>query len=430
MANSIIMPKTGMAMEEGTIIEWRIKVGDTVGKGDIVALIETDKATMELESDYDGIILAVLNEAGETVPVTKVIAWIGKSGEAVPADGTTVDKNTHKAAAGKTISDNNTGILPAYSANRAKVSESSPAEKSAGVNYTADVKPKATPAARTLAKERGIDLHTIVPNGRYGEITRSAVEAALDANALVTVQSEPVIQKTAISRIDRRVPLTNIQKITGRRMFESRQTIPEVTSHIKADVTEMLRLREELNNSIASLNKPGKITINDFVLSAVIRALLDNPRLNSVLDGNELIYKGSINLGMATATKRGLVVPVIHNAEDYSLTNLSLQAALLAAKAREGSLKAEEMSGGTFTVSNIGMYGITAFTPIINPPEAAILGVCAVEDELKLDGEKVVNRKKIGLSLAYDHRIVDGAESSLFLKELKDILEAPLLIFI
>ena len=430
MANSIIMPKTGMAMEEGTIIEWRIKTGDKVSKGDIVALIETDKATMELESDYDGIILAILNEAGETVPVTRVIAWVGQSGEAIPSDGTAVDKNTDKPAAGKTISDNTAGVLPAYSTNRAEANEGSTPEKSAGALYAADAKPKATPAARALAKERGIDLHTIIPGGRYGEITRSAVKAALESSALVAVQPEPPKQKTAIDRVDMRVPLTNIQKITGRRMFESRQTIPEVTSHIKADVTEMLRLREELNNSMAALNMPGKITINDFVLSAVVKALLDNPRLNSVLDGNELIYKGSINLGMATATKRGLVVPVIHNAQDYSLTNLSLQAALLAAKAREGSLKSEEMSGGTFTVSNIGMYGITAFTPIINPPEAAILGVCAVEDELKLDGERVINRKKIGLSLAYDHRIVDGAESSLFLKELKDILEAPLLIFI
>jgi pyruvate dehydrogenase E2 component (dihydrolipoamide acetyltransferase) len=213
-------------------------------------------------------------------------------------------------------------------------------------------------------------------------------------------------------------------------MSESRQIIPEVTSHIKADVTELLSLREELNNSIAALNMPGKITINDLVLAATVKALTAYPRVNSVLDGNNLIYKGSINLGMAAATKRGLVVPVIHNAQDLSLTGLSQRAAELAAKAREGTLKGEEMTGGTFTVSNIGMYGVVAFTPIINPPEAAILGVCAVEDELALNGDNVVVRKKMGLSLAYDHRIVDGAESSMFLKELKDIIESPFLILI
>jgi pyruvate dehydrogenase E2 component (dihydrolipoamide acetyltransferase) len=213
-------------------------------------------------------------------------------------------------------------------------------------------------------------------------------------------------------------------------MTESRQTIPEVTSHIRADVTDMLILRKELNNSLSVTGKPGKITINDFVLAATVKALLAYPRLNSVLDGNNLIYKGNINLGMATATKRGLVVPVIHNAQDYPLLSLSLKAAELSAKARDGSLKSEEMTGGTFTVSNIGMFGITSFTPIINSPEAAILGVCAVEDQVKLDGEKVVNRKIIGISLAFDHRIIDGAESSLFLKEIKDILEMPLLMLL
>ena len=142
------------------------------------------------------------------------------------------------------------------------------------------------------------------------------------------------------------------------------------------------------------------------------------------------MYKGSVNLGMAVATERGLLVPVIHNAQDYTLAGLSSAAAVLAAKAREEKLSPNEMSGGTFTVSNIGMFGINAFTPIINPPEAAILGVCAVEDELKLEGEKVINRKKMGLSLAFDHRIVDGAGASIFLKNIKDILESPLLIVV
>ena len=421
MANSIIMPKTGMAMEEGTILEWKIKAGDKVAKGDVVALIETDKATMELESDYDGTILAVLNDAGETVPVTKVIAWVGEAGEAVPASQAA--PVSQSASPGKAPA-----AEPPITAKAATtaVTGSTAALTLAGstvilpAEVSVDGRIKATPAARALAKERGIDLHTVTPTGKYGEIKLSSI------------QTQPVVtqQRTTIDRNDTRVQLTNIQKITGRRLAESRQTIPEVTSHIKADVTNMLLLREELNNSLSTLKKPGKITINDFVLAATVKALLAYPRLNSVLDGNELIYKGSINLGMAAATKRGLVVPVIHNAQDYPLAHLSLKTAELAAKARDGSLKAEEISGGTFTVSNIGMYGITSFTPIINSPEAAILGVCAVEDQLKLEGENVVNRKKIGLSLAFDHRIVDGAESSLFLKEIKDILEAPLLILI
>jgi pyruvate dehydrogenase E2 component (dihydrolipoamide acetyltransferase) len=329
---------------------------------------------------------------------------------------------------------------------------------------------RATPAARALAKERGLDLASAVPGGKYGEIRRADVEAAARGGGKSAVSATPLARRMAgaegislegvqgsghggkifsadLAAVnaaqtppagtpqDRRVPLTNIQKITGKRLAESRQTIPEVTAQIRADVTRLLEVRRELNEGLAAAANHGaksggkaKFTINDFILAAVVKSLLANPRLNSTLDGNELIYRGGVNLGVAVATGRGLVVPVIHNAQGYSLAGLSERAAELAAKAREGRLGLDEMAGGTFTVSNIGMYGITAFTPIINPPEAAILGVCAVEDELKLEGEKVVNRKKMGLSLAYDHRIVDGAESSIFLRDLKDLLEAPLLI--
>ncbi|MDR2434481.1 MAG: 2-oxo acid dehydrogenase subunit E2 [Treponema sp.] len=441
MANSIIMPKTGMAMEEGVIIEWRVKEGDRVSKGDIVALIETDKSAMELESDYDGVILAILGKAGETVPVTKVIAWVGQSGEAVPAEGS------------RAANSGGAGSVPAAAA-KAATNAAAQADTSGGV--------RATPAARALAKEKGIDLAALVPGGKYNEITRADVESTLKSAPVATPLAKRIAAAEGISldgvqgsgfggKIfsgdlavgksarrpagaaalpDTRVALTNIQRVTGKRMSESRRTIPEVTLHIRADVTRLLELREELNNDLASSGAKAKITINDFVLAAAVRTLLSNPQINATLDGDALVYKGSVNLGMAVATGRGLLVPVIHNAQDYSLAELSAAAADLAAKAREGKLAPHEMSGGTFTVSNIGMFGINAFTPIINPPEAAILGVCAVDDELKLQGAQVVNRKKMGLSLAFDHRVVDGAGASIFLKNIKDILESPLLIVV
>ncbi|MDR1574762.1 MAG: 2-oxo acid dehydrogenase subunit E2 [Treponema sp.] len=440
MAHSIIMPKTGMAMEEGVIIEWRVKEGDRVSKGDIVALIETDKSAMELESDYDGVILAILGKAGETVPVTKVIAWVGQSGEAVPAEGSGV-------------ANSGGGPVPAPAAKTAP-NAAAQAGASGGI--------RATPAARALATEKGVDLSALVPGGKYHEITRSDVESALKSAPAATPLAKRIAAAEGISldgvqgsgfggKIfsadlaagqsarrtagaaappDTRVALTNIQRVTGKRMSESRRTIPEVTLHIRADLTRLLELREELNNDLAASGAKAKITINDFVLAAAVRALLANPQINSTLDGDTLVYKGSVNLGMAVATGRGLLVPVIHHAQEYSLAELSAAAAGLAAKAREGKLAPHEMSGGTFTVSNIGMFGINAFTPIINPPEAAILGVCAVEDELKLQGAQVVNRKKMGLSLAFDHRVVDGAGASLFLKNIKDILESPLLIVV
>ncbi|MDR0585722.1 MAG: 2-oxo acid dehydrogenase subunit E2 [Treponema sp.] len=442
MANSIIMPKTGMAMEEGQIVEWKVKQGDKVRKGDVVAVIETDKSTMELESDYDGMILALLYNAGDTVPVTRVIAWIGGEGEAVPQDGGAASVSAGRAVSGQ-VSPGQAGP----SAAPAAVSAFAPA---------GGPRPRATPAARALAKEKGVALASIAPGGKSGEITRADVDAAVSAAetsatplarriaeaegvALAGIRGSghggkifsadlPRLAGPRPAAVDTRVALTNIQKITGKRMLESRQTIPEVTEHTGADVTRMLEIRKELNDGFSSAGLPSKITVNDFVLAAVVKALVSHPRMNSVFAGNEIVYKGSVNLGVAVATERGLLVPVIRDAQYMGLREISAAAAELVAKARGGKLSSDLMEGGTFTVSNVGMYGITAFTPIINPPEAGILGVCAIEDQLKLEGGAVVNRKKMGLSLAFDHRIVDGADSAVFLKNVKDLLESPLLL--
>jgi pyruvate dehydrogenase E2 component (dihydrolipoamide acetyltransferase) len=445
MANSIIMPKTGMAMEEGQIVEWKVKHGDSVRKGDVVAVIETDKSTMELESDYDGMILALLYNVGDTVPVTKVIAWIGREGEAVPVDASRPSVQTPQAAG--------TAVQAGVAASVGPIAGDIP-------------RPKATPAARLIAKEKGVALSSVFPGGKNGEITRADVEAfspAVDVSA-ADIPATPLARRTAATEglslagikgsghggkifstdlssalpgstasapaMDTRVAFTTIQKITGKRMLESRQTIPEVTEHTRADVTRMLEIRKELNDGFAFSGLPSKITVNDFVLAAVVRALVSHPRMNSVFAGNEIVYKGSVNLGVAVATERGLLVPVIHGIQYMGLREISATAAELAAKAREGKLSADLIEGGTFTVSNVGMYGITAFTPIINPPEAGILGVCAIEDELRLEGGTVVNRKKMGLSLAFDHRIVDGADSAIFLKNVKDLLESPLVLLV
>lgn len=290
MAHSIIMPKTGMAMEEGVIVEWKVKEGDKVSKGDIVALIETDKSAMELESDYDGVILAILGKAGETVPVTQVIAWVGQPGEAIPVEG---KRAANSGAAGSSpiaASSNAVGDGP-----NAAPRTTALAGTSGGL--------RATPAARALAKEKGLDLAAIVPGGKYNEITRADVESALQSAPVATPLARRIARAEGIpldgvqgsgfrgkifsadlsSSVGRsarrtaeagealpytRVALTNIQRVTGRRMSESRQTIPEVTLHIRADVTRLLELREELNLDLAASGAKAKITINDFVLTA------------------------------------------------------------------------------------------------------------------------------------------------------------------
>lgn len=244
---------------------------------------------------------------------------------------------------------------------------------------------------------------------------------------------------------DLRVPLSMIQKVTGKRMLQSHLEAPPVTCQTKADVTELLALRERIN---AREGAEAKVSINDLVVKAVARALVANPRVNSVLDGNDVIYRKAINIGVAVATPHGLLVPVIRGADRLALTELASRSSVLASRARERKLAPQEFEGGTFTVSNIGMYGVTAFTPIINPPQAAILGVCAVEEELKVIGKDrtaavedlmaaIVNRtlaigvrQVMGLSLTFDHRVLDGVEAALFLKGVKDMLENPLMALI
>ncbi|MDR1894961.1 MAG: 2-oxo acid dehydrogenase subunit E2 [Spirochaetales bacterium] len=438
MANSIIMPKTGMAMTEGTLLEWKIKPGDPVRKGDVVAEIETDKSTMELESDYDGVILAVLARPGEIVPVTQVIAWIGTPGEKIP---------------------DSPGPAPAAPPNPAAhqprgAVEPQDSPEPAPPNPAAQVpagRIKATPLARRLAEERGISLTGLSPSGASGEIRAADLDRSSGGKAtplarrmaedrglsweelrgsghggkVFSADLDQAVLLGGVPRPGKRLALSNIKRTTGRRMLESCQTIPMVTENAKADVTRMLLLRSELNE------KAGlKITINDFVLAAVVKALLLNPGMNCYLDGRDLVYLEDINLGLAVATGRGLVVPVLRQAQNLSLVRLSQAAAAAALLGREGRLKPEDMEGGTFSVSNVGIFGITSFTPIINPPEAGILGVCAVEDVLALAGEKVIVKKVMGLSLTFDHRIADGAEASALLKSIKDHLESPVLLLV
>ncbi|MFA5514157.1 MAG: dihydrolipoamide acetyltransferase family protein [Sphaerochaetaceae bacterium] len=421
MAEPIIMPKSGMAMEEGVIIEWFVKEGDQIKEGDVIAQIETDKTTMDLESDLTGTVLKLLYSDGTTVPVTLPIAWIGKKGEAIPAAEGTAKKEEVKEVLQEEVK------LP--------ITISSSSTKIA-----------ATPAAKTVASEKGIDLATIKPTGKWGEIVKNDVLAGeIKATALAKkVASDQSIdlaeiegsgyqkkiyvrdlQRVTTATEDRRVALTNIQKITGKRMLESVLTIPQVTEDISVKMDNLLALREEI------FEQSGiKSSINDFIILATARALELHRRLNSVFDNHAIIEKGEINIGVAVATDRGLVVPHIKNTNTHTLASINSVTKDLIVRAREGKLALEELSGSTFSISNVGMYKITSFTPIINPPEAAILGVNTIEKVLALVDGNVREKSVMRLSLTFDHRIVDGAEASQFLLTLVDFLENPLRLLI
>ncbi len=401
MAEAVIMPKTGMAMEEGVITEWLVKEGDRVSIGDPIVEIETDKSSMEVESDCEGTVLKILYDNGTTVPVVQTIAWIGSPGESIPAPPNIIKK------------------------------EDTPAKK-----LIAAEKIKATPAARRVASEKGLPLKDISPSGRNGEIRvadvrstplawRKAEAEGVDLTSVEGSGHDGKIFATDLSRPNRntRIPLTNIQKITGQRMFQSYTEIPSVSMDTRADVSELLKIRKQLNKNLIE-----KITINDFVLKATAIALEENPRLNSILDGDDVLIKPSININMAIATEKGLLVPVVNKVNKITLRQLSGKTAELVKKGREGKLNPDDMEGGTFTVSNIGTFGITSFTPIINQPQAAILGVCAVDETLKLVNGEVQSRQVMNLSISFDHRIVDGAEASVFFSRIRELLENPLVI--
>jgi pyruvate dehydrogenase E2 component (dihydrolipoamide acetyltransferase) len=286
----------------------------------------------------------------------------------------------------------------------------------------------ASPLAKKVAAEAGISLAGVKGSGPGGRVVRADVAgaAAAPAHAAAAPAHAAAAPATpqapvAMANGDTRVPLTQIQRITGRRTLQAHLEIPPVTIHGKADVTDLLSLRERMNAT-----GPVKTSVNDWILKAVAKALVANPRANAVLDGNDVIYRKAIDIGMAVATPRGLLVPVVRGVDALGIGELAARTRDLAERAREGKLTPKEMEPGTFSVSNMGMYGVTAFTPIINQPQVAILGACAIEQELKLVGGQVVARSFMGLSLTFDHRVLDGAEAALYLKSLRELMESPL----
>jgi len=449
VAYEVIMPKAGMAMETGTIIQWLKNEGDTVSTGEALLEIETDKVAMEVEAENDGVLLKILKGAGEVVPVTRTIAYIGEKGEQVPDE--TAGSGGEPAAQPQ----RDVATPPPPDGERPQPE----AERSRGPGG----KVPATPYAKTLARERGIDLEQVEASGEHGEVkARDVLAAAGEAGAGGEVKASSLARRIAADRgidlhtlsgsgpggritkedveaaapaagkgrqpvsgtVERR-KLSSMRKTIARNMSESHQTVPPVTLSAEADVTELMAARARLNEELES-----RLSLNDFVLKAVVAALKSHPQINVSLDGDDLVFKNDINLGMAVALDEGLIVPVIRRAGALSMSELSHEAKQLAERARSRKLTADELSGGTFTVSNLGMYGVLSFNPIINPPESAILGVCAIQDRLVLEDGEVRVRKVMGLSLTVDHRTIDGAQGAIFLAEIRRLLENPMRILL
>ena len=421
MAHEVLMPQLGLTMEEGTVSTWIKHEGDEVKVGDVIVEITTDKLTNEVASEFEGVLLKIVAQEGEDIPVKGLLAYIGQPGEAVG------------------------GAAPAAAPAAPAAVEAAPAAHAAApapVAAANGARIRISPLARKTAAKLGVDYTGIVGTGTSGRIRQADILAAAEAqkNAPAPVAAapaaapapaaKPAAPKAGLELMegDTVVKLSGMRKVVSERMLASHTEIPPVTQNIKVDVTNLMKFRKML---LAETGK--KYSVNDLVLKALAVCLRSHPEILVSFDeaNHQIIQRAHVNIGMAVALDSGLITPVIRDADKMGLDTLAATAKDLATRAKENKLKPEEYKGNTITVSNLGMFGIETFTPIINQPDSVIVGVCAIEDELALDDEgKVVKKQVMRLSVTLDHRTLDGAVVAKFQMDLRDLLQNPMSILL
>ena len=418
MAIIIEMPKLSDTMTEGTLVRWLKKEGDKVRTGDVLAEVETDKATMEMAADDEGILGKIYVPAGSKAGLGEALAVLVEEGEAVPDAPTAKVPAAPAAAAG--------GGAPAAAVPRG------PGAKASGGSATggAGGRVKASPLAKKLAAERGVDLRTLAGSGPGGRIVRADVLGAPVGGPVAGAAKPVQTIRPVAGPDDTRIPLTGMRTIIAERLLMSKTQIPHFYLNIEVDAGPIMALRGEIN---AGTEKSGgnKYTVNDFILKAVAAAAAQVPAVNASFDGESIVQFAAVNLSVAVAVEDGLVTPVLRNADKKSLLEVSTAVKDFAARAKGKKLSPDEFAGGTITVSNLGAYGIDNFDAIINPPQAAILSIGAAKKVpvVNAKGEITVgNRMWVGMSC--DHRVVDGAVGATYLAALKKLLENPALMLV
>ncbi len=425
MSIPIEMPKLSDTMTQGTLLRWCKKVGEKIVAGDILAEVETDKATMEMEAFDDGVLGAIYVNDNEKAAVGQKIGLLLEDGETL--EEATSSAPSAPPAAGKPRPDTRTPTganVPQPGA--AAAPEAADAVPTAPVSGR---RVKASPLARKIAAARGVDLSRIAGTGPGGRIVR---EDVLASQPSATLQAVPgaIPPPTAAPAApagpgDERVPLSGMRRVIADRLLLSKTTLPHFYLNIEVDTAPLMKMRAEINAAAEAAGQ-GKITVNDFVLKACVAALMRVPKVNAAWAGDAIIEYGAINLAVAVAVDDGLVTPVIRHAEGKSLREISAAVKDLAARARTKKLKPEEYQNGTFTVSNLGSYGIDSFSAIINPPQAAILAVGAIVKKPVVNAAgEVVAGERMALGLSCDHRVVDGAIGAEYLKALRQLIENP-----
>ena len=398
MATELTLPRLGQGMEAGTIVRWLKQEGDQVEKGEPLYELDTDKVTQEVEADASGTLLKILAKEGEEIEVGKRIAVIGEEGEEVAAE---VDEREQEEGS----------PAPAREQERERGREASAEEPEAEVKEPARTnggRIKASPLARRIARERGIDLRTLTGTGPEGRVVAEDVERAAATPAHATVGAAPLeaeVQK-----------LSSLRRTIARRLTEAWEA-PAFQITMSADMTRALALRERLREE--------KVTVTVVLTKLSAIALLRHREVNAHFADEELRIFPSAHIGLAVATERGLLVPVLRECERKSLVQLAAERGELVARAREGKLSQDDLEGGTFTISNLGMYGVEQFVAVLNPPQAAILAVGAIEERAVAEEGELFVQPMMSMTLTCDHRAVDGAKAAEFLREVKTLLEEP-----
>jgi pyruvate dehydrogenase E2 component (dihydrolipoamide acetyltransferase) len=419
----IEMPKLADTMTEGTLVKWRKNVGDKVSTGDVVAEVETDKATMEMESFEDGTLHEHLVQIGQKVPIGARIAVLLGKGEAAPAPGT-----DHSAAA-----------KPAATPSAAQASAApsgaaaAQAPRAATAAAAAGGRIKSSPLARKLAAARGVDLASVAGTGPGGRIVAKDIQHAAAGAAApkpAPAAAAAAIPLPAPGPGDQLLPLSGMRRVIADRLLASKTQIPHFYLHVEVDAAPLMKMRAELNAG-ADPATGTKLTVNDFLLKAVVNAAVKVPAVNAAFAGDAILQFGSVNLSVAVAVDDGLVTPVVRDAQKKSLREVSEAVKDLATRARAKKLKPDEYQGGTITVSNLGAYGVEFFDAIINPPQAVIVSVGAVlKKPVVGPGDAIIAGQRVALGVSADHRVVDGAVAAQYLAELKRLLESPALLLV
>ncbi len=411
MAETINMPKLGFDMAEGTLVRWVKQVGENINKGDVLAEIETDKATVEVESPAGGVVLQLIVNQGDVVPVNAPIAVVGVAGEKVDV-----------ASPSKVESQKSADEKPAPQ------SQVTPASVPSTVSTPSDGAIKASPLAKKIARDNNINLAQLQGTGPGGRVVRKDVEAALSSGQTSKVSSlQSPISFAIASHEDETVQLTKLRQAIARRMTESKTSIPHFYVSHEYNMGAVMAMRKQVNEYLPDNEK---LSVNDFIVKAVALALREFPNLNATFAGDKVVRHGAVNVGVAVAVTGGLLTVVNKNTDQLPLRQISADVKQKVARARDGKVKPDDIEGSTFSISNLGMYDVENFIAIVNPPEAAILAVGSAREVPVVESGELKVGWRMKATVSVDHRVSDGAEAAQFMQSLAKYLETPALMLV